>query len=159
MANPIRHQLYFQRMDTEHISNPAWLQWLDHTADELMAVEAPDLPTLFSRAAWGMFSLLTDLDQVRPLEAVTVSVEADDTPALMVRWLSELNFLHTCRLMVFSEFTVLEASAQRVVAEVRGEPIARARHPIHTEIKAVTFHGLRVKKQDGAWKAHVLFDM
>lgn len=89
-------------------SLPPWLSLLDHTADTGLVVTAPDLPALFSRAAWGMFQVLCDLGAVQPAEAETVVLEADDLPALMVRWLSELNFRHITTHRLYARFEVRE---------------------------------------------------
>jgi SHS2 domain-containing protein len=34
-----------------------------------------------------------------------------------------------------------------------------ARHTIFTEIKAVTFHDLQLKRDDRGWKAQIIFDL
>lgn len=146
-------------MDAIDRGDPGWLKRLDHTADEGIAVRAGDLRALFERLAWGMFSILTDLERVEPREPTRVSVEAPDREALAVRWLSELNYLHAMRRVLFRRFDVRAASERRVEAEVWGEPIDPARHVVHTEIKAVTFHGLVVQCEGGIWTAQVLFDV
>lgn len=161
---------------------PPWLTPLDHTADTGIIVTAPDLPTLFSRAAWGMFSVITDLVAVSPAAAETVAVGADDRPGLLVRWLSELNFRHITTHRLYARFEVRElgrcdsaangnAPARgawaeapgggpwRLRAEVFGEPIVPGRHTVFTEIKAVTFHGLELAEVDGGWRAQIIFDL
>jgi len=40
-----------------------------------------------------------------------------------------------------------------------GEAIDFSRHRVFGEIKAVTFHRLRVEQRDGIWMAEVLFDV
>ncbi len=138
---------------------PDWLQALDHTADAGIVVTAPDLKELFARAAWGMFTVITDPGLVRAGAPVRVEVEAPDPAALMVRWLSELNYRHITRHEVYGRFNVLDWSETRLVAEVQGEPIDAARHVIYTEIKAVTFHGLKIEPESGGWRAQVIFDL
>jgi SHS2 domain-containing protein len=139
--------------------SPDWLQALDHTADAGMVVTAPELKTLFERAAWGMFTVITDPAKVRLETAVELAVDAPDRAALLVRWLSELNYRHITRHELFARFNILELSETRLVAEVQGEPIDPARHVIHTEIKAVTFHGLKIEQQGTDWRAQVIFDL
>jgi SHS2 domain-containing protein/predicted Zn-ribbon and HTH transcriptional regulator len=95
--------------------SPPWLTPLDHTADTGIIVTAPDLPTLFSRAAWGMFSVITDLAAVQPAASETVEVGADDLPGLLVRWLSELNFRHITTHRLYARFEVLELGANASV--------------------------------------------
>lgn len=136
-----------------------WLQPLDHTADRGIIVRAGDLRELFARAAWGMFSIITDMDAVKPAQAEAMVVTAPDREALLVRWLSELNFQHATRHQVFSRFDIRELRDDRLVAEVGGEKIVPERHTIHTEIKAVTFHGLRLERVAAGWKAEIIFDL
>jgi SHS2 domain-containing protein len=52
-----------------------------------------------------------------------------------------------------------EISSTHLSALVSGEPIDLARHPIYTEIKAVTYHALGVEQRDGRWMATVIFDL
>ena len=137
---------------------PAWLALLDHTADEGVDVRAGSMQELFARAAWAMFRLLTDMRCVRAAETMAVSVEASDREALMVRWLSELNYLHQAKHKVFCRFEVREISDTRLIAKIGGEAIG-PEHRVFKEIKAVTFHGLRVEERDGEWCARILFDV
>lgn len=147
--------------------SPDWLTFLDHTADTGLRVTAPDLPTLFSRAAWGLFRVITDPATVQPAEPETVEVTAEDLPALLVRWLSELNYRHLTRHRLYARFDVreltppkpAEAVPGRLRAEIRGEALVPGRHPVFTEIKAVTFHGLELTEIDGGWRAQIIFDL
>jgi SHS2 domain-containing protein len=146
------------REDSEN-GMPDWLQPLDHTADCGFIVQAGDLPELFARAAWGMFSIITDVKAVKSAQTEAIVVTAPDREALLVRWLSELNFLHATKHRLFSRFQILELSDQRLVAEAAGEDIAPARHVVYTEIKAVTFHGLRLEPAGAGWRAEIIFDL
>ena len=138
---------------------PPWLTALDHTADAGIGVTANSLAELLARAAWGMFSVIADVRAVQPRETQPVIVEAADTQALMVRWLSELNFRHITEHRLFCNFEVTHCTGNRLEAAVFGENIDPARHTVFTEIKAVTFHGLRVEQTDGGWKAEIIFDL
>ncbi|HEY5706439.1 MAG TPA: archease [Terrimicrobiaceae bacterium] len=138
---------------------PAWLKLVDHTADAGIAVEAPDLGRLFERAAWGMFSVITDVAAVRATETFRIRVDASDRAALLVRWLSELNFLHVTEHRLLSKFEVMTLSEQHLEAGVFGEVFDPARHTIFTEIKAVTFHDLQLERDERSWKAQIIFDL
>jgi SHS2 domain-containing protein len=138
---------------------PSWFREIDHTGDVGIEVSASSRAALFERAALGMFYVLTDPEAVTPREEVEVIVEADDEEALLVRWLSELNFLHVTEGWLFSVFEVTEHDGLRLVAIARGTRYDAARHTIYTEIKAVTFHGLTIERRGDAWHARVIFDM
>jgi protein archease len=138
---------------------PEWLTFVNHTADAGIAVEAPDLARLFERAACGMFSVITDLVAARAMETFRISIEAPDRAALLVRWLSELNYRHVCEHRIFSKFEVLALSEHHLEAEVSGEMFDPTRHTIFTEIKAVTFHDLQLECDERGWKAQIIFDL
>jgi SHS2 domain-containing protein len=142
---------------------PSWLQEIDHTGDVGLRVRADTLPQLFERAATGTFHVLTDLSDVAPTETTTLTVRGRDREALLLRWLSELNYRHTVDRRLYADFSVSSIRTDDdewvLDATVRGEPIDPARHVVHTEIKAVTFHGLEIRRADDGWVVQVIFDM
>ena len=134
-------------------------QPIDHTGDLGMLVFGADLHELFAHAAWGLFDLMTDAEHVKPRFSRELTVEAIDLEDLMVRWLGELLYAYdTDRFMtVDAVFHVLEPT--RLYATLRGEPFGAARHPIDTEIKAVTYHQIAVERLVTGWQARVIFDI
>lgn len=141
------------------LSMPDWLEEIDHTADLGYRVTAPAETLLFERAATGLMLLLTNVSAVEPVEKRTVSVTASDRTALMRTWLAELNFLHIHERVLFSTFEVTSLTETALRATVGGEAFDPERHDLHTEIKAVTYHGLDVRQHDGRWEAQVIVDM
>jgi len=138
---------------------PAWLDEIDHTGDVGIVVRAPQLTTLFERAAWGMFGIVTDLGAVRPVESRTIELEGSDRADLLVRWLSELNYLHLTERILFCRFEIQILRDEHLNATVLGERIDPERHTVYTEIKAVTYHGLEIRESDGEWRAQIIFDL
>jgi SHS2 domain-containing protein len=140
-------------------AHPEIYEPLSHTGDLGMRVYGHDLPELFAHAAWAMFDLMSDATTIRPQQAVTVSLEATDLADLLVRWLGELLYLYDTQrfLSCAATFTTLEPT--HLTATVEGEAFDPARHPIDTEIKAVTYHQIAVEPIDGRWQAQVIFDL
>jgi SHS2 domain-containing protein len=138
---------------------PDWLEYPDHTADECIQVKGASFAEVFERTAWGMTTLLYDPQTVRPVDTEVVKVEADDREALLVRWLSEINRLHQVRHRVYGRFSVTKISDTALDGEIAGEAVNKRRHAVFGEIKAVTFHRLKIEERDGVWVAQVLFDV
>lgn len=138
---------------------PDWLREIDHTGDIGIQVTADRLESLFERAAWGMFSVLIDPEAVEARRAHAVTVEAGDRNELMVKWLSELNYLHVTQHLLFSRFVIDELHDNRLAATAWGEPIDPDRHTVYTEIKAVTYHQLDIHRDDDGWHVQIIFDM
>jgi SHS2 domain-containing protein len=87
-----------------------------------------------------------------------VRVSGLDLQNLMVRWLAELLFLSESEGVLLSQFTVERLDGLALEASVAGERFDRARHAVRVEIKAPTYHGLRIEQADGGWLVRVIFD-
>lgn len=141
---------------------PAGVTGLDHTADIGIRVEARSLASLFDRAALGMLAILTgdagtdDGSAVRVQAEERLDLEAPDVEALLVRWLREILFLFQVRHFAYRAAVLETLEPGRLVGRVEGVQAPAA--PV-TELKGVTYHGLEVVEEDGAWHATVIFDV
>jgi SHS2 domain-containing protein len=133
----------------------------EHTADIGIRARAADLETLFADAARGLFSILVaNLEAVRPVleEPVRIEGEQGRYDDLLFDWLAELLYRFDARRVLFSEFAV-RVSDTAVAAVVRGEPMDRGRHEMDMEVKAITYHGLKVEPEGDGWLAEVIVDL
>ncbi|MBN1283243.1 MAG: archease [Proteobacteria bacterium] len=136
-------------------------QIIDHTADVGMRVEAGSLPELFTEAAQAMFDLMIEHKRsLIPSIEVPISVEAPSLDQLLVRWLSELLFVFESRRLVLMNFWIDELARGRLFGAAKGLKFDSARHAQKMEIKAVTYHRIKVEElSDGRWVAEVIFDI
>ena len=132
---------------------------LDHTADIGLEAHGSDLLILFTNAARGMFAIIGSVDTVKPRKEVSIEADADNLENLLVNWLSELLYLSATKGMLFCRFDITDMDDHHIRATVAGEPIDQTRHELDTEIKAVTYHDLKVEKIGRRWIARVLFDI
>ena len=134
-------------------------RFVDHTADIMVEVEAPDREGLFSDAARSLFAILTDLDGIEPRESRQLRVEAEGWEQLLVTWLTELLFLYETELWLFSRFDIIELGQNVLEAVAWGERLDPERHPIEREVKAVTYHRLGVVKEGRIYTTSIVFDL
>ncbi len=131
----------------------------EHTADIGIRVRAASLEELFSDAARGLFSVIAaNLDAVRPLQEIALTIAGQRHDDLLIDWLDELLFTFDTKRLLFGEFKV-QFSATGLAATARGEPIDRARHELNMEVKAITYHGLKVDRDGDGWLAEVIVDI
>ena len=130
----------------------------DHTADVGVVARGATLEESFANAALATFSVMTDLSAVRPLLRQNVTVDGTDLEDLLVGWLNELLYISTVDQVLFSRFDVSRVTPNRVEAVAMGEHMDPARHRLLTEIKAATYHRVKVE-HDGEWRAHVILDL
>lgn len=138
---------------------PQAFELLEHTADVGIRAYGRTLKEAFENAARATFSIITDLNLVEEKQDLRVRVEADDTGALLVAWLNELIYLFETEKIIFKSFDISDWDQEHYLeARVRGEPVDVGRHPIETQIKACTYHMLRVEK-DSFFTVQVIFDV
>jgi SHS2 domain-containing protein len=131
----------------------------DHTADVGLRITAPDLDRLFADAARGLFSLIVpDLDSVEPRETIRVEVAGEPSELLLFDWLNELLYIFETRRLLLTQFEV-NVSNTGVSAIARGEPLDDKRHQLDHELKAITYHGLKLERQGEGWLAEVIVDI
>jgi len=132
---------------------------LDHTADIGLIVYGEDLKTLFENAGEAFFHLITDLKKVRRRVEKRIEIRGEDLERLMVDWLSELLYLYDVENLLFKGFKVESVGEGGLKARVKGEPFQEGVHVIKTGVKAVTYHQIEVRKENGRWRAQIIFDL
>jgi SHS2 domain-containing protein len=133
---------------------------IEHTADVGLELIAPDLRSAFERVAAAMFDMISDLDRIGTGWRRDVRVEGreGDLENLLIRWLTELLFVHESERVLLSSFDVRSLGRNALEAEVVGERYDPRRHTLKVEIKAPTYHGLVIRETDSGWRVRVIFD-
>lgn len=131
----------------------------EHTADLGLRVRAGTLDELFAEAATALFSILVeDLGSVVPREQFELTIAGTDREYLLFDWLRLLLYRFDAEHWIFSQFEV-HVSDDGLKAKACGEPLAWDRHVLSHEVKAITYHGLKVEKSDDGWLAEVIVDI
>jgi SHS2 domain-containing protein len=136
----------------------AMFETFDHTADLGLRIRAPELETLFVEAATALFSIIVeDPATVAPKQAIGIELANDDPEYLLFDWLKTLLYHFDAEHLLFSRFEVkIDATGLRGTAW--GEPLDRSRHELSHEVKAITYHGLRVERTADGYLAEVIVD-
>ena len=132
---------------------------IDHTADIGIKVYAKELKEIFETAARAMFEIIADLKNVKPREKRTIELKGSATDELLIFWLSELLFQYEVYQILFTDFVVDKISQFSIIANAYGQRFDKNLHEIKTEIKAVTYHDLKIEKVNFGWQAQVIFDV
>ena len=132
---------------------------IDHTADIGIISYGSDLSEAFANSAYGMFSLMADLEGLGSDIRREIEVDAYDQEALLVTWLNELLYLFDVEYIIFNRFEIINLSKKRLQAFAYGETIDLSRYSLKTSIKAATYHMLMIEKNDEGFKTQVILDI
>jgi SHS2 domain-containing protein len=131
----------------------------EHTADLGLRVQAPDLDELFAEAGLGFFSVIVDnLDDVRAARSIDIRIAGHDRVYLLFDWLHELLVTFDTRRLVLREFRV-RLHDDGLDAKALGEELDPDRHRLLHEVKAITYHGLKLEQIASGWQAEVIVDI
>lgn len=131
----------------------------EHTADLGLRATAPDLNALFAEMGRCLLaSVVEDPASVRPAQDVRIELAGTDREFLLFDWLKELLLRFETEQMLFASFDVAVTDTG-LTATARGEQYDPARHALAHEVKAITYHELKVEQVGGAWLAEVIVDI
>lgn len=131
----------------------------EHTADVGIRVRAASLDELFADAGRGLFALIVEnLDDVRPVQSRLFRVEGKEREYLLFDWLNELLFTFDTEHLLLSRFEVAVIDSG-LTATAWGEVMDPSRHRPDHEVKAITYHGLKLEPTEEGWLAEVIVDI
>jgi SHS2 domain-containing protein len=133
-------------------------EFFEHTADLGLRVRAPDLEGLFVESARGLFAMIAEPPPTAAGRQIEVQVDGDRPDYLLFDWLSELLFVFDSRQLLLADFRVEIRSAD-LLGFAQAEPLDPSRHRLLHEVKAITYHGLRVEPTDQGWLAEIIVDI
>lgn len=139
--------------------NAAGFTIIEHTADLGIRVTAPTLPDLFVQAAKGMYALLGRLKPGAEQVEKVLELEAPDAESLLHDWLAELLWEVDGNGHLFEAFEFTRFCERGLSARCHGSVFDTPGSERSTEIKAVTYHDLRIRKCGDIYEVTVIFDI
>jgi SHS2 domain-containing protein len=128
-------------------------EWVDHTAELELHLEAESPEALFAEALAAFAELVAANESGDPVEH-EITADARDDATLLAEWLGELVFLAETADFVPERVERLQLAGNHLSARVAG----RRGRPAHL-VKAVTYHGLELARHGEAWRAKVVLDV
>jgi SHS2 domain-containing protein len=130
-----------------------------HTADMGIRGFGATKEQAFAEAALAMIAIGIDPKEIRLLQQIEISCEADDDELLFIDWLNSIIYEMATQKMLFSEFEVI-ISGKQLTGKARGEKLDLAKHKPIVEIKGATYSDLKVyQDKDGTWIAQCIVDI
>ena len=130
---------------------------IEHTADIGVVAYGQTLAEAYANAAYGMFSIIAELDNVREVESRELDLYEDDPEALLFEWLNRLLYVFDVERLLFKRFDITEFDGRRLKATCYGEKYDPLRHQIKLGVKSATYHMLKVDASKS--QVQVIFDV
>ncbi len=164
-------------------------EYFDVTADIGFYAYGSSLEEAYENAGSAMFNVITDLEKVKPAVSREIEIVSEDLVSLLYDYLEELLFLQDVDFLFLSKFDVKieklddsqkksldenlpdgealsinpdeesSLSNYKLIATLYGEEINWDVHEHRSEVKAVTYHLMDVKKENGVYILRAILDL
>jgi SHS2 domain-containing protein len=131
---------------------------IDHSGDVGIEARGADMAELLANATLGLFGLVR---RVMPDSSVDreIRVESSSAEDLLVDWLSEALSLMGVHGEVYATVEITNHGEWFAEGILRGERTDPERHDLRFDVKAATYHGLRVEHTENGFVGRVIFDL
>ncbi len=132
---------------------------LEHTADIGIRVKSSSLEGLVKNAGLAITDISVEKQKIQNPEKhkIVITQKAANAEELFVNWLNELLSLSAAESLIFEEIKINQINENFVDAIAIGTD--RINYKTNVEIKAATYHQLKVQKINSHWQAEVIFDV
>jgi len=132
-------------------------QLIEHTADTGLVAYGSSLAEAFANTAYGLFSIIAELNKVREVESRLVAVSAEDIEGLLFNWLNHLIYIFEVEYLLFKRFDITEFTERSLKATCWGETYNSSRHQLKLGVKSATYHMLKIDREKN--RVQVIFDV
>jgi SHS2 domain-containing protein len=136
--------------------------FLEHTTDALIKAEGATLEEAFANAARGLTDTMVHIATVKEKIEEQFTVQGSDLENLLYNWLETLLIKVTTEGTVFSTFNLKVRKTKNgyeLTGTGRGEELNIKRHKPKTEVKAATYHLMKIEQKNGQVTLQFLLDL
>jgi len=130
-----------------------------HAADIAVEVHGRDPTDLLINAAHALYSVALSDAPSRGEVVRTVTLESIDNEALVIDWLNELIYLLDAERLAFSDFVIRQTADGRAVIRCSGERLGSTRLRRVRDMKAATYHMVRLRRTSTGYACRIVFDV
>lgn len=130
---------------------------IEHTADIGINIWGTSLEKLFRNAIFGLIDLVAE-NIPSGKEIKSINITAPDNESLLIDFLNELLYLINVKKWIPNDIKDLKLAGNNLNATITGEKYD-SNYPIKTEIKAATYHNIKINNNVDIWETTVFFDV
>ena len=151
--------------------------YFDVTADIGFYAYGKSIEEAYENAGLAMFNVITDISKVKKEESREFEIVSEDLVSLLYDYLEELLFLQDTEFLFLQDteflfFSDFKVNIEKIVDDESsnlenykltcfacGEEIDWNVHSPKSEVKAITFHKMCVKEDNGVFKLRAILDL
>ncbi len=132
---------------------------IDISGDIGLRAYGSSLTAAFINAGLGMYSLITDISNIKYKRDLVFEISSTSLEGLLVNYLNELIFHFDAYNFIGCRIEIAKISDTRIKVKVFGEDFNPTIHGKGLLIKAATYHNLNIQKTGDVFSIDVIFDI
>lgn len=136
-------------------------QYFSHPAEAGFKAFGKTAKEAFSNAVLAMTNMLTPISKIKSRKEAAIKITSTSLPNLLVDFLNEILYiLDTKKLLIakIKKLNIIEKNKKFILtAKALGDNAKN--YKTHGDIKAVTYHQLKIEKKGGKWTAQAVVDV
>jgi len=137
-------------------------KYIEHTADIGIEVSANSIDKLFKISALAWMETIIGKVKLENVLTKNIELEGISHEDLLVVFLSELNYIFLVKKEVYQPLSISiwkEGQLYKLKAELYGEIIDYKKYTVNEEIKAVTYHQIKISQEGKNFNTKIIFDI
>ncbi|MFH0925404.1 MAG: archease [bacterium] len=135
-------------------------EFIEHTGDIGVKIYGETIVDFFQNAGKAFTNVLIEDDKkIKEIVRKPIFIKNDGWERILITWLNELLYIFETEQLVFGRYKIKFVTRYRMKVICCGEQFNPSCHELRTEIKAVTYHQLAIKKKNNLWQTIVIFDV
>lgn len=137
-------------------------RYIDHVSDSIVEAYGHTLCEAFEQSARALTNIMCDLSRVNPQTSINIKTSGFDQKSLLYNWLENVLLALLVDNLVLAEFNIRLRKYKgefRLHGICKGELFSRHKHDYKVEVKAITYHEMKILYRRGKWTIRFLVDL
>jgi SHS2 domain-containing protein len=140
----------------------AGFRYIDHVSDAIVEAYGRTLGEAFAHSARALVNLVCNVSKVDPDKIVTIETTGFDRKSLLYNWLEKVLLVLLIDNIILAKFEVKikrHKDKYYLFSTCKGDDFLRQKHEYKVEVKAITYHGMKITNKKGKVIIRFLVDL
>ena len=140
----------------------AEFRYIEHVSDAMVEAYGRTLGEAFAHSARALVNLVCNVSTVDPHKIVSIETTGFDRKSLLYNWLEKVLLVLLIDNIILAKFEVKikrHKDMYHLFSTCKGDNFLRQKHEYKVEVKAITYHGMKISDKKGKVIIRFLVDL
>ena len=140
----------------------AEFRYIEHVSDAMVEAYGRTLGEAFAHSARALVNLVCNVSKVDPHEIVSIETTGFDRKSLLYNWLEKVLLVLLIDNIILAKFEVKikrHKDKYHLFSTCKGDNFLLQKHEYKVEVKAITYHGMKISDKKGKVIIRFLVDL